>query len=143
MCIHHRQGAMGTQSGRSLKTVSASNTYLIQRKDIPKLRGDWIYSIPLHNTQDAKPELRPMRTIQCPSQFMQFPSCFYQPLVLFVSSQQPQNDIVHSCAENRAMPLNVKSPSTVFWILSCKKISSNLNGYWCRYWSIRDVPRND
>lgn len=143
MCIHHRQGAKGTQFGRSLQIVSASNTYPVQTNDIPKLRGDRIHCIPLHDTQDTQPELRPMRAAQCPSQFLQFSSCFYQPLVFFMSSQQPQNDIIHCSAENRAMPLDVKPPSTIFWVLSCKKISFNLNGYGCRYRSIRNVPRND
>ena len=70
MWIHHRHGAIGTASGRSLSSKLSFAFSRILRVSIPQVWRNGVDSLPFTYTKDSKPEFCPVWTVGCTTHFM-------------------------------------------------------------------------
>lgn len=73
----------------------------------PQLWWNRVYNIPFCDSQDAQPEFRPVRPIDCSAHMMQFASRLDQPWFFFTGPQYPQDGVIQGCPKDGAVPFNM------------------------------------
>lgn len=108
----------------------------------PQLWRNRIDNVPLRDAQHTEPEFGPVRTIDCPSQFVEPASCFDQPRILLTGSQDSQDRVVHGSPIDGTVPFDMQAPPTIF-VLSCQQVVLDLDliFWWNRCAGC--VPAND